>query len=167
MRKLLIGLSLLALAGCDQVQSQPTAKDLQTRRAESAANSIVFDKNAEIDNIQARLKLTTNPGQIGFVMLMNQSGSPIAYYGVHGKITSSGKRLTNPQTVRKLDCGQYCSETLGESASDEGTYGRSDPYIYFWDTDGAYHQWNGEYLYSDKPFRTRIEPLVLAEAPSK
>lgn len=120
-------------------------REQQALKAREAANSLTFTENAEIENIQSRLKLTSSPGTLGYVLLINESGQPITYVAVKGKITSSSKRLTNPEF----------------GPSDEGTYGSSDPYIYFWSTSGQYYQWNGKYLYSDKPFRLRIEPLVV------
>lgn len=120
-------------------------RQMQSMKAAQAADNLTFTENAEIENIQARLKLTSAPGALGYVLLINESGQPITYVAVKGKITSSGKRLTDPDT----------------GPSDEGTWGSSDPYIYFWSTSGQYYQWNGKYLYSDKPFRLRIEPLVV------
>lgn len=51
------------------------------------------------------------------------------------------------------------------SASDEGTWGSSGEYIFYWNINGEYRQWSGAYLYSDKPFRLRIEPLLLSADP--
>lgn len=156
-------LAALILAGCSSaIAEPPNAQEQQAARAQQAAQSVVFEKNAEIDNIQRRLKLTSNPGQIGFVLLLNQAGQPIMYTSVRGKITSGGKRLTKPENTYRVDCGQYCNETLGPAPSDEGTYGTAGEYVYFWNTDGQYVQWNGGYLYSDKPFRTNVQPLVVS-----
>jgi len=47
--------------------------------------------------------------------------------------------------------------------SDEGTFGSSDAYVYWWTEEDQYYQWSGKYLYSDKPFRLAIEPLVITE----
>lgn len=159
MRKLIFAAAVaamsLSIAGCDDTPA-PTTKERQSARAAEAANSINFDQNGEIDNIKKRLTLTSNPGAIGFIVLLNEAGQPILYTGVKGKITSSGKRLTRPwQNCPYVDCGAV------EGPSDEGTWGSSDPYIYFWDTNDTYHQWSGRYLYSDKPIRMRIEPLVI------
>ena len=166
MKKLLILPILLLLAACGEyTPPTPTARDEQVTRAAAAANSIVFEKNAEIDNIQRRLKLTSNPGQIGFVLLLNQAGQPIMYTSVRGKVTSGGKRLTNPTGLIATDLGANGTGSApAPGPSDEGTYGSSDPYVFFWTTDGQYIQWNGGYLYSDKPFRTNIQPLVIATA---
>jgi hypothetical protein len=158
-----------ALAACGQTPSPPDGKIAQSQKAAEAANSIKFTENSEIENITRRLNLTSNPGQIGFVLLMNESGQPVMYMSVKGKITSGGKRLTRTEQVACVplvgDNGTISSECQYEKVaapSDEGTYGSSGEYIYFWNTEGQYIQWNGKYLYSDKPFRTRIEPLVIA-----
>ncbi len=164
MKKFTLILSILVtvlLTGC--IDEQPkTAKVTQSQKAAAAANSISFVENAEIDNIKARLELTSNPGLTGFVLLMNQAGQPIMYTGVKGKITSSGKRLTAKTRLISGDRGQYKGSFVVPAPSDEGTHGSSSPYIFFWTTSGQYIQWNGKYLYSDKPFRTNVEPLVIS-----
>ena len=146
-------ITALSLAACNGVPSN--SKETQSQKAEQAAQSISYTENAEIENIKNRLELTSNPGQMGFILLLNESGQPIFYSGVKGKITSSGKRLTAPFEA------VCCDGATHPAPSDEGTWGSSDPYIYFWTTDGQYVQWNGKYMYSDKPFRTTIQPLVI------
>ena len=159
-RNLLTGLVLFALAACGE-PSPNSNKDNQAVKAAQAAASITFTENAEIENIKKRLELTSNPGAIGYVVLLNEAGQPILYTGVKGKITSSGKRLTPPIKDWGTELGVPLG-TLDVAPSDEGTWGSSDPYIYFWDTNGTYHQWSGRYLYSDKPIRLRVEPLVVS-----
>jgi hypothetical protein len=141
-------LACAMLAGCDV--DPPTNKQVQTNKAAEAAKSINFEDNAEIDNIKHRLQLTADPGKLGFIVLLNQAGQPILYEGVKGKVTSGGKRLTPPGRA---------------AASDEGTWGSSGEYIYYWNTDGVYRQWGqGSYLYSDQPIRLRIQPLIVGTA---
>lgn len=161
--KKLIGLLVIVfiVVGCNEKQSKKPKKITQSQKASEAANSITFTENAEIDNIKARLELTSNPGLTGFVLLMNEAGQPIMYTGVKGKITSGSKRLTQPFKVRNYGRNNYAYLNV-PSPSDEGTWGSSSPYVYFWTTNGQYIQWNGKYLYSDKPFRTKVEPLVIA-----
>lgn len=168
MKRIIVSLFLLPmLVGCPEVESQPTQKAAQTKKAEAAANSIQFTENAEIDNIKARLTLTANPGLLGYVVLLNEMGQPILYTGVKGKITSGSKRLTKPYDWQHKDCGQYGCDKDVPGPSDEGTYGSSGEYVFFWTPAGQYIQWNGKYLYSDKPFRLSVEPLVLAQSVSK
>lgn len=119
----------------------------QSQVAREAARSINFTENAEIDNIKKRLELTASSSLVGYVVLLNGTGQPILYTGIKGKITSGSKKLTDGGVTGTL--------------SDEGTYGSSNPYIYFWSTSGVYHQWSGDYLYSDKPIRLSVQPLVV------
>lgn len=163
MKKIALIAASFALVACGpDTASQPNAKTEAAKRgAEMANQALAGGNNAEQDNIARRLKLTSNPGASGYVLLLNQAGQPIMYTTVKGKITSGSKRLTSPDMPRRVDCGQYCTEELGNAPSDEGTFGSSDPYIFFWTQEGQYIQWNGSYLYSDKPFRTNIQPLVV------
>jgi hypothetical protein len=78
------------------------------------------------------------------------TGDVLIYSTVKGKVTSSGKRLT-PTSVAVVynpngtDWGipvaiggywQYTSEVL----QDDGSYGSSSEYLYWWDVQGRYHQ---------------------------
>lgn len=164
MKKLFIILSILSLVACEVRTKGPIAKQTQSEKAQEAANSISFTSNAEIENIKSRLELTSDPGLTGFILLMNEAGQPIMYTGVVGKVTSGGKRLTPPikEWRIKSEGSSIYEGALGAAPSDEGTWGSSSPYIFFWTTSGQYIQWNGKYLYSDQPFRTKIEPLVIA-----
>lgn len=149
-RFVVVGIVLSAL-GCGLPVDN---RAVQSNKAREIAESVVFSDNAEIDNIRRRLELTSKPGLLGYIVLLNESGSPVMYTTVKGKVTSGSKRLTSPG---------YCLGVPGnECPSDEGTFGSSNPYVYFWDEGGRYHQWSGEYLYSDQPIRLRVEPLVVA-----
>lgn len=155
----LLAAATLSLTACEA--PEPSAKRAQANKAAEAANSINFSENAEIDNIKRRLELTSNPGQIGFILLLNEMGKPVMYTSVKGKVTSGGKRLTAPQEARCLNLTTTCSDFLVDAPSDEGTYGSSNPYVFFWTMDGQYVQWSGKYLYSDKPFRIDDPTIVI------
>ena len=94
MRYIIAILCALLLTAC--LETEKASKNVQAEKAKAAANSIQFTENAEIDNIKKRLELTANPGLLGFVVLLNETGQPVMYTGVKGKITSGGKRLTEP-----------------------------------------------------------------------
>lgn len=166
MKKYVLILTTLLLAGCNE-QADTGVKHAQAEKAAQAANSITFTQNAEIDNIKRRLELTSNPGQIGFIILLNDAGQPILYESVVGKVTSSGKRLTPPKKLWNVDKGEWSGTEVNDAPSDEGTWGSSNPYIFYWNTSGDYRQWSGAYLYSDKPFRLNVVPLVVNITPEK
>jgi hypothetical protein len=155
-------LGFFLLTGCNENKPAPTPiKNEQAQRAAVAANSITFRENSEIDNIRRRLELTSNPQQLGYIILLNEMGQPIIYESVRGKVTSGGKRLTPPDRVLRHDTGPAFAFTVNQAPSDEGTFGSSGEYIFYWTMNGEYRQWNGKYIYSDQPMRLRVEPLVV------
>jgi hypothetical protein len=162
-----LGMTLMA-GSCD-IQPSTSTKSSESQKAAAAANSISFAAgNAEIDNIKKRLQLTSDPALMGYIVLFNDMGQPILYATVKGKVTSGSKRLTAPFQETKLGrggVGETSSSDFTDSPSDEGTWGSSNPYIFFWTTEGQYVQWSGTYLYSDKPFRLNSTPtVVMAQA---
>ena len=158
MKKIILFILAFGLVSCGPSAAPAKKKITQSQKAAEAAESISFTENAEIENIKKRLELTSDPGLTGFVLLMNEMGQPVMYTGVTGKITSGGKRLTQGQRIWE----RYDKSEVLKTPSDEGTWGNSNPYIYFWTTNGQYIQWNGKYLYSDKPFRLKVEPIVMS-----
>ena len=75
------------------------------------------------------------------------SGDCILYSTVQGKVTSSGKRLS-PTNVVVGSAGDFKligykipdGRITGEVLQDDGTYGSSIEYLYWWDSRGMYHQ---------------------------
>ena len=154
--------ALPLVLACGYEPEAPDKKDKQAMKAEAAANSLTFDENAEIENIQKRLEITSSPGKIGYVVLLNEAGQPILYTSVKGKLTSGSKRLTKPYDIVVAGgTGTHYEWKVVPAPSDEGTHGSSSPYIYFWTHEDRYVQWSGDYLYSDQPIRLRVKPLVI------
>lgn len=152
----------LVLGGCpDQQRAQTPTKATQAEKAQQAANSISFTENAEIDNIKRRLELTSKPDLLGYIAIINRVGAIVLYTPVKGKVTSGSKRLTKPwingcATGNDVPCGEY-----PEGPSDEGTFGSSNPYVYFWTQTGRYIQTDMEYIYSDQPLRLDNETVAI------
>ena len=101
-------------------------------------------KTIEQANISKRIAQDNTPGATKHLYVISPySGQVIIYSTVQGKVTSSGKRLTpnrvdgtNSFTL-KFGVHEYLTQqVLGE----DGTYGSSEPYIYWWDTKGIYHE---------------------------
>jgi hypothetical protein len=171
MRKLfstiLVALALGVAACTPQPGAEAPAKKSQSQKAAEAANSIQFTENAEIDNIKKRLELTSQPGLLGFLAVINAAGAPVMYTCVKGKITSGGKRLTAPWKFTHGDKGEFSGDFVTPSPSDEGTWGSSNPYVYWWTCNDQYIQTTGDYIYSDKPFRLTNQPLIAIDAATK
>lgn len=100
---------------------------------------------AEQKNVKARLEEENRPGAIKHLYVISAySGQVIIYSTVRGKVTSSGKRLTPKMISRegftfRVDINGKNRRTE-EVLNDDGTYGSSGQYLYWWDTKGVYHQ---------------------------
>jgi len=113
----------------------------------------------EQTNIKRRVELENAPGAIKHMYIIaSMTGDVIIYSTVDGKVTSSGKKLTPKMT----DADYSEAITIGgktfrvnDILQDDGTYGSSATYIYWWDARGVYHQhWvtGGQILHlSDQP----------------
>jgi hypothetical protein len=123
----------------------------------------------EQENVKRRIEMDNMPGSVKHLYIISAySGQVIVYSTVKGKVTSSGKRLT-PYTVAAIN-GQYIykehegflvtlpdgtRKRTSEVLQDDGTYGSSIPYLYWWDVQDRYHQHyvsGGQIIHvSDKP----------------
>lgn len=157
--------------------SMGTACNLHDKEPSSAsgahqADPIRVPKNAQGDtmeqqNINDRLRVTTDPTKVLWIHLIALDGKIIRRMPVRGKVTSSGKRLEPAKVVvdphessgtyPKYD-GYYTDERIEA----DGTYGSSDPYIYWFDPMGRYQQWGTAgglgYLVTDYPIDL-IDPI--------
>lgn len=142
----------LIFAGCDSKPSVPVSTT-NVKKVTATVKTGSDGMTVEQRNIQKRLEEDNKPGSIKHLYLISAySGQVIFYSTVQGKVTSGGKRLT-PNTVAAVD-GQYVSANMnglpvniggierrtGEVLQDDGTYGSSSEYLFWWDTKGIYHQ---------------------------
>lgn len=171
------------LGACGEMTDMPTSasgvKQASTKIVTNAAG-----RTPEQENIIERQQRDNKPGSIKHLYVISAySGQVLIYSTVRGKVTSSGKRLT-PTTVtgsyQNDGCGsgigfvinnfRYCT---GEMVQDDGTYGTSIPYIYWFDSKGVYHQHypeGGQMIHiSDQPLTVpriilNLETQTVAEA---
>ena len=125
--------------GCNNRPAQSTSGIEKTSvQVKTDLNGKTIEQNAIID----RLTEDNKPGSIKHLYIISSySGQVIMYSTVKGKVTSSGKRLS----PAKIDAGDsfYIPDVSGSSGnrcytnellSDDGTYGSSSEYIYWWDS---------------------------------
>ena len=104
----------------------------------------------EQQNIRERLIMDNEVGSIKHLYVISAySGQTLIYSTVRGKVTSSGKRLSPTSIVvgasgenkrSGFSTGRNNEMVTDEVVQDDGTYGSSIPYLYWWDTKGVYHQ---------------------------
>lgn len=151
---------LFSIASCDKEGSTPVSASGATQ-----ADPIKVKKNSkgntvEQQNIQDRISVTTNPTKVLWIHLIALDGKIVQRMAVKNKVTSSGKRL-EPRSV-VVDPNQSSGDfpsvdgfRTNERLQPDGSYGSSDPYIYWFDPQGRYHQWGTAgglgYLLTDYP----------------
>lgn len=158
MRKLrILTLSALAVSAIafGAALAQEVRSDLQVHRhSVTIKPNPTTGRTTEQENIVERYSQDNKPGSLKhFYVLSPKTGDVILYSTVQGKITSSGKRLTPRTSIEKYDCGKDCTHYEGQRVliggelqittdlmQDDGTYGSSAPYFYWFDAQGRYHQ---------------------------
>jgi hypothetical protein len=155
-RLFFVGLCVI-FVGCDFGNTEYKASRSKSGVTKATAK-IKTDENeftVEQKNIGRRLKNDNEPGSIKHLYLVSSyTGDVILHSTVKGKVTSSGKRLT-PYTVTAAhfqaahgDINPYgipiiidgIKYSTLEILQDDGTYGHSMEYLYWWDMNDAYRQ---------------------------
>lgn len=169
---------LMAADGCDQ--SQPAKSDTSIKRASVKIPTDPDGFSIEQRNVMERLTRDNKPGSIKHLYVISaMSGQVLLYSTVKGKVTSSGKRLTPNSVVAstagttyytpmRVDIGGEAFTTT-EVLQDDGTYGSSVEYLFWFDVRGVYHQHyvsGGQILHiSDQPIAVKDIVLNLEAAP--
>lgn len=164
--KYLVGaVALIVLLSADSCQpSAPVSSSGAVKTSVQVATG-PDGMTTEQRNVGQRLMEDNKPGAIKHLYVISAfSGDVLLYSTVRGKVTSSGKRLS-PTSVAAANSGQNCcagfgfmGERTGEVLQDDGTYGTSVEYIYWWDTRGAYHQ---HYVSGGQIVHVSSQPLAV------
>jgi hypothetical protein len=172
MKKLLTLLLIPFLVTSCLEESNPTTASGNVTKKTVDVQTDEDGWTTEQRNIAERLKRDNVPGAIKHLYIISPySGQVLLYSTVMGKVTSSGKRLT-PNTVTSND-GEFVdsqfhgmSVDIGGQAKrteevlqDDGTYGSSCEYIYWFSSKGVYHSHfftGGQIIHiSEQPIATK------------
>lgn len=159
------------ISGCDPEPTTPKSTSGSVKKASVKVKTQASGLTIEQENVKRRLEVDNKTGSIKHLYVISAySGQAIIYSTVRGKVTSSGKRLS-PYEVACMD-GQYVGgahegikvgvggyyKRTPEVLQDDGTYGSSTPYLYWWDTKGIYHQ---HYVSGGQIIHISDQPLVV------
>ncbi len=172
-----LGLFLVVLSiftssdGCDNAPTSSSGIQKVSVAVPQGEDGLTVEQR----NVRDRLVLDNKPGSIKHLYVISAySGQVILYSTVKGKVTSSGKRLTPTTSARngdyysafKIDIpggSFYTNEVL----QDDGAYGTSVDYLYWWDVNGRYYQIypNGGQIItlSDQPIPVKSVTINLQE----
>jgi hypothetical protein len=168
-------LAALALLAFSMLFGLMGAGCVVTPQAESVSGVKVASVQVQTDpdgetveqkNVKERIKRDNTPGSIKFLYVISPfTGDVIFQSTVKGKVTSSGKRLTPSDIAiaNATDSSKYVvingkTYVTAQNPQDDGTYGDSIPYLYWFDENGVYHQ---QYLgaavitITDQPMRVK------------
>ena len=155
--------------GCVEIApAPPPASDSGVHKATATVQTGSDGLTVEQRNIVDRLKADNQHGSIKHLYILSAySGQCLIYSTVRGKVTSSGKRLT-PNSVLAAAYGTVGythgidiqigghDQVTSEVLQDDGTYGSSVEYIYWWDSKGIYHQ---QYITGGMIVHVSSEPI--------
>ncbi len=144
---LFIIICFLSFMGCDQANQ---TSDSGVEKATVKVKTDLTGHTVEQNNIIKRYEKDNTAGSIKYLYIISTySGDVLIYSTVMGKVTSSGKRLT-PKTVNDGSgltgytnnevIINSCKYLTSEVIEDDGTYGSSVEYLYWFDSKGIYHQ---------------------------
>lgn len=138
-------LSLISAdGGCDSKEARSASG---VAKATVKVNTDSNGHTVEQANYMERIKRDNEVGSIKHLYVISPfSGQVIIYSTVKGKVTSSGKRLSPSKVRGATDVAPFKIDVDGttlytdELLSDDGMYGSSVDYIYWFDQRGVYHQ---------------------------
>ena len=123
--------------GCESVKKKEPISSSGVKKATTEVTVGSDGLTVEQRNITKRLKTDNEIGAIKHLYVISaMSGQVILYSTVDGKVTSGGKRLTNSM----VRISHYDGTISMPRIQDDGTYGNSMNYLYWWDVKGVYHQ---------------------------
>ena len=145
------------LSGCVDSPRQ----ELVEQKAPSLSYSI------ERENIIKRIQMSNDKNVIQWIYGISDTGSVIFFSPVVGKVTSGNKRL-EPQIMDNGQCsfadtvnnGRLCTNEIMQN---DGTYGSSDSYVFWFDPEGNIYQWSGYYIVSTVPLKLKAPVLNIRE----
>lgn len=173
----------LLLAGCgpaykdsSYISGSKALEESQKRMIESVPVPQI-NSSEERKNVARRAELFNSDDKISYIYLVNY-GKVMAFYTVKGKVSSLRSYLTPPEqivngygvlceTAGRADVNTpSCSQGAGyviEAPDIDGTFGENADGIFFFTTEDAYVEWNGDYMMSDQPLKLTTPPELVRE----
>lgn len=126
-----------------------------------------LDRSLERENLIRRYEFLNDQNKIFYVYLVDY-GKVMGYYTAKGKISSVNSRLTQEEQIvyaRSTSNFGYSLEGFQVVGSPQldGSYGTNGDGIFFFTTEGAYVEWNGQYIVSDFPLKMSTPPVLIKE----
>lgn len=165
--------SIMILTGC---MITPSKEQVQIKAAQSAAGNIVENQPVPTDieysleryNVIKRAYWVNGQREkamalpcavqrpLGYIVLLSDSGAVVGKFVVDGKVSSLNSYLFPAYEQNTVSSNLVIER---EVAGIDGTYGENVKGIFFFDVEGNYWEWSGNYLYSDVPMEIN-DPII-------
>lgn len=156
-------------AGCDGTpdssQVEQAQQEVTQKRLLVAQPAPRIEVSMERRNLTRRLERLNTENMSGYVYLLTQSGTVVAFYPVKGKITSLNSYLSGQEKIVNDPHGSTgVGSLLMESPDYDGAYGKNSDGVFFFtaDTD-TYVEWKGDYMFTDAPVKLAQQPIMIRE----
>lgn len=158
---LMLIIVLFSITGCGSYKEKAPVSASGIKKVTAKIKPQSNGKTTEQNNIAKNIENDNKIGAIKHLYVISaMSGDVIIYSTVRGKVTSSGKRLTNTHEV----IWEARSESVASEGfvlpkiQDNGTYGSSIPYLYWFDTKGVKHK---HYVSGGQIIHISDQPIVV------
>lgn len=143
------------------VENQPVPTDIEYSLERYNVIKRAYWVNGQREKAMALPCAVQRP--LGYIVLLSDSGAVVGKFIVDGKVSSLNSYLFpayEQNTVYSSVHNDLVVER--EVAGIDGTYGENVKGIFFFDVEGNYWEWNGNYLYSDVPMEID-DPIIRYE----
>lgn len=157
---------LLGNSGCESKPQVSSSGAMQLGASQTVPKN-TRGRTVEQQNIEDRIRVTTDPTKVMWIHLISLDGKVISRMAVRNKITSSSKRLEPkhasaygenyhmPNSGIRVPGTDNRYFATNELIQPDGTFGDSDAYIFWFDPMGRYHQYGTAggigYILTDYP----------------
>ena len=159
---ILLVVMVALLAGCDgvttqmQTQYNQVAKQAEKFQQSQPAPQIGFSATRQA--VINRIERWSDPNKISYIYLVS-FGRVMAFYTVKGSVECKQSYLF-PVTAPYGSTGAVI-----DTPDIDGTYGDNNDSIFFFNTDGVYVEWHGDYMWVDQPLKLATQPELVYTAP--
>lgn len=164
-------LAVAALGGCvssgpdkDSAQGKKQALTEDVTKAQEASVPYpASDLKSPLDrkNLADRLRRNNNPNAISYLYVLSNTGNPIGYFVLKGKLTSTESSLLPTDSIIDA-CGNstYCPEVV-QGVGDDGTYGQNENAVFGFTAQGVMVTIRSEnWFQSDAPIALNVPDLT-------
>lgn len=163
-------LAVMLLAACGSTAPPATAQQTEvnaTNRNQGALRAAYpipsLQRSEELENLIRRLEMLNTETMTGCITLVSY-GTVMGQFVVDGKVTSLNTYLTAAEQYVDVDTrtGVNAAYNLApiEMPDLDGAYGQNADGIFFFDTAGGYHEWKGEYYFSNLCSPLSVQPVL-------